>query len=69
VNNQYPITDDMRMTMKPVFLILFLFLFQPLSYADVIELTPAQINNMQVRLATVSVDSSMQSQRYSAEVV
>ena len=54
--------------MKPIFLIL-LFIFPPLSYADVITLTPTQIKSMQVKLAKVSTESRVQAQRYSAEVV
>jgi membrane fusion protein, heavy metal efflux system len=57
------------MIMKPVIFILFLLVFQPFSYADIIALTPAQIKNMQVTLTKVSLDSSVQFQRYSAEVV
>lgn len=55
--------------MKPILLILFLFVLQPLSYADVIALTPEQIKNMQIKLTSVATDNNAQSQRYSAEVV
>jgi membrane fusion protein, heavy metal efflux system len=57
------------MIMKPILLILSLLVFQPLSYADVIVLTPEQIKNMQIELASVATDSNAQSERYSAEVV
>jgi RND family efflux transporter MFP subunit len=61
--------NHIRMTMKPIILILFIFAFQPFSHAEVIVLTPAQIKNMRVTLATVTNDNNMQMQRYSAEVV
>lgn len=55
--------------MKSIYLSLLLTIFFTNTYAEVIELTPAQIKNMQVTLAPVSTNSSMQMIRYSAEVV
>ena len=69
MNNHCQTKYLIRMIMKPILLILLLVVFQPLSYADVIVLTPEQIKNMQIELANVATDSSAQSQRYSAEVV
>jgi membrane fusion protein, heavy metal efflux system len=58
-----------RIAMKSIYLSLLLTIFFTTAYAEVIELTPAQIKNMQVTLAPVSTNSSMQMIRYSAEVV
>jgi membrane fusion protein, heavy metal efflux system len=64
-HNKYHI----RIAMKSIYLSLLLTIFFTTAYAEVIELTPAQIKNMQVTLAPVSTNSSMQMIRYSAEVV
>jgi membrane fusion protein, heavy metal efflux system len=69
MNNHCETKYLFRMIMKPILLILSLLVFQPLSYADVIVLTPEQIKNMQIELASVATDSNAQSERYSAEVV
>jgi membrane fusion protein, heavy metal efflux system len=58
-----------RIAMKSIYLSLLLTIFFTNANADVIKLTPAQIKNMQVTLAPVSTNSSMQSIGYSAEVV
>ncbi|MGV3580787.1 MAG: efflux RND transporter periplasmic adaptor subunit [Methylophilus sp.] len=61
--------QQIRATMKPIYLTLLLTMFHTFSHAEVIQLTPAQIKNMQIELAKVSTNSAMQSIRYSAEVV
>ena len=69
MNTQHQNKYYFRMTMKSIALTLLLTLFHSLSHADLIELTPAQIKNMQIQLAKVATNSTMQSISYSAEVV
>ncbi|MGZ8271884.1 MAG: efflux RND transporter periplasmic adaptor subunit [Methylophilus sp.] len=69
MNNKQQTKYHFRIAMKSIYLSLLLTIFFTNTYAEVIELTPAQIKNMQVTLAPVSTNSSMQLIRYSAEVV
>jgi membrane fusion protein, heavy metal efflux system len=69
MNDKQHTKYHIRIAMKSIYLSLLLTIFFTTAYAEVIELTPAQIKNMQVTLAPVSTNSSMQMIRYSAEVV
>ncbi len=55
--------------MKPFIYLFFFAVFSTVSQAEVIVLTPAQVNNMAIEVATISDGGSMSAQRYSAEVV
>ncbi len=57
------------MNMKSIFFTLLLTGFYSVSCAEVVALTPTQIENMQITLAKVSTVGSLQLQRYGAEVV
>jgi membrane fusion protein, heavy metal efflux system len=69
MNTQHLNQHKIRTHMKSIYLSLLLTLLAPTVYADAIAITPAQIKSMQIKLAPISTDISMQTSRYSAEVV